>query len=179
MAGFETTIRLPADRVFEDIEARRIDIDGDGKLEVLIVESHRDKGARLAIYTGNGLMAATPYIGRRFRWLAPIGAADFDGDGAMDIAYIDRPHLAKTLRVWTYRNGGLTQTAMAQGLTNHKIGQDYISGGVRNCTGTPEMITLNANFSQIMATTLSDETLISAVIAPYLGKQSIDDALKC
>jgi hypothetical protein len=45
-------------------------------------------------------LASTPWIGQRFRWLAPVAAADLDGDGAMELAYVDRPHLARTLRVW-------------------------------------------------------------------------------
>jgi hypothetical protein len=46
------------------------------------------------------LLAATPHIGSANRWLAPIGAADLDGDGRVEIAYVDRPHLARTLRIW-------------------------------------------------------------------------------
>jgi len=46
------TIRLTQDRVFEDIQPRLVDIDQDGKREVMVVESHKTKGARLALYNG-------------------------------------------------------------------------------------------------------------------------------
>ena len=76
------------------------DIDGDGMAEVVVVETDISKGARLSEYSKDGVVATTPYIGQTHRWLAPIGFADFDGDGRIEIAYIDRPHLAKLLRLW-------------------------------------------------------------------------------
>ena len=75
------------------------------------------------------MIAATPYIGTRFRWLAPLVAADLDGDGWIEIAYIDRPHLAMVLRVWRFENGVLHPVAEASGLTNHQFGADVIEGG--------------------------------------------------
>jgi hypothetical protein len=77
-------------------------------------------------------------IGQRNRWLAPIGAADLDGDGRVEIAYVDRPHLARTLRVWRSRPGGtLTEIATATGLTNHRIGEAFITGGIRDARRGP------------------------------------------
>jgi hypothetical protein len=119
-------ITLPETEVFEDLAPRLADLDGDGRAEIIVVQSHRDLGARLVVYglTPDGqnlrLLAATPNIGQRNRWLAPIGAADLDGDGRVEIAYIDRPHLARTLRVWRYAGGTLTAIAAATGLTNHR-----------------------------------------------------------
>ncbi len=74
-------LRLPANRVFEDTAPRLVDLEGDGAPEVVVVESDASAGARLAVYDADGLVAATPFIGTRFRWLAPVGAADLDGDG--------------------------------------------------------------------------------------------------
>src|SRR5690606_28377321 len=80
-------IVLPPDRVFEDLTPRLADLDGDGAPEVITVETDLTLGARLAIYGESGLIAATPFIGRPHRWLAPLGAADLDGDGRVEIAY--------------------------------------------------------------------------------------------
>ncbi|WP_338550758.1 FG-GAP repeat domain-containing protein [Roseovarius phycicola] len=173
------TIRLPQDRVFEDIKPRLVDIDQDSKREVMVVESHKTKGARLALYNGGGLIAATPYIGTRFRWLAPLGAADLDGDGHIEVAYIDRPHLAKTLRVWRFQDGALIEIATLPGLTNHKIGWDFIPGGVRTCDEQPEMILASANWSRIMAVSLIDGTLHAKDIGPYTDPESLNTALRC
>ena len=151
------SVRLPQDHVFEDIEPRLVDIDLDGLTEVMVVETSVHTGAQLAIYNASGeQIAATPHIGTRFRWLAPIGAADLDGDGHVEIAYIDRPHLAKTLRIWRYRKGNLTEIAALSGLTNHKIGEDFISGGIRNCGTGPELILASADWSRVIAVSYSD-----------------------
>lgn len=172
-------LRLPETRVFEDFEPRIVDVDGDGTMEVMVVETDLALGARLAIYHGSGLYGATPYIGRTHRWLAPIGAADMDGDGYVEIAYIDRPHLARTLRVWRFDDGEMTLIAEATGLTNHKIGEVDIGGGMRVCGTTVEAITANANWSRIIATRLVDGRLISRDVGPHTGRASLTAALAC
>ena len=142
---------LPDARVFEDIAPRLWDVTGDGKAEVVVVEAHQDLGARLAVWTAQGRVATTPHIGTRFRWLAPVGAADLDGDGAMEIAFVDRPHLAKTLRVWRYANGRLREVGRLRGVSNLQIGWDYIIGGLRNCADGPEMVLASGDWRRLLA----------------------------
>ena len=177
--GRRLTMRLPESLVFEDVAPRLADLDGDGAPEVITVESSLTQGARLAIYGPAGRISATPHIGQRNRWLAPIGAADMDGGGAMEIAYIDRPHLAKTLRLWRYRDRQLTEIATINGLTNHKIGWDHIPGGIRNCGSGPEIITANGDWSNVMATRMAGGDLIMRPLVPYAGPDSLNKALTC
>lgn len=172
-------IRLPQTRVFEDIEARLVDVDGDGQLEAMVVESHQNKGARLSFYNGGGLIAATPYIGQRNRWLAPIGLADLDGDGHVEIGYIDRPHLAKTLRIWRFERGALRELAAHEGLTNHKIGWDVIASGIRECGDGPEMITADADWRHVIATRFDGKEISTRRIDTYESRASIAQALSC
>ncbi|WP_037307540.1 FG-GAP repeat domain-containing protein [Ruegeria halocynthiae] len=173
----EYTIRLPEERVFEDIKPRLVDVDNDGKREAMVVESHRDKGARLAIYNGGGLIAATPYIGTRFRWLAPIGAVDLDGDGHIEIAYIDRPHLAKVLRIWRFKDSSLTEITALPGLTNHRIGENFITGGTRNCGAGPELVVASTDWQNIVSVRYDDgwarETL------SRFSPTAMDQAMAC
>ena len=172
-------IRLPQERVFEDTEPRLVDVDGDGAPEVVVVESHRDQGARLAIYNATGLVAATPYIGQRNRWLAPVAVADLDGDGAIELAYIDRPHLAKTLRIWRFSDGKLSQIAALEGLTNHRIGERDIAGGLRNCDAGPEMIVARWDWQQLMAVRFDGTALYAREIGHHHGRSSFARALVC
>ncbi|MEM8654872.1 MAG: VCBS repeat-containing protein [Pseudomonadota bacterium] len=141
---------LPQDHVFEDVAPRLADLDGDGTPEVLVVETDMRAGGALAVYGAGGKITETPHIGTRNRWLAPLGAADLDGDGAIEVAYVDRPHLAKTLRIWRYEDGTLTEVADVAGVTNHRIGEVDIAGGIRTCNGTPEMILATANWSDLV-----------------------------
>jgi hypothetical protein len=170
---------LPQDRVFEDVAPRLADVDGDGTPEVVVVETRVSEGAQLAIYDHTGKIAATPHIGRTNRWLAPIGVADLDGDGVIEVAYIDRPHLAKTLRVWRFAGGALVPVADLPGLTNHRIGEADIGGGIRDCGQGPQMITANADWSRVMATTLRDGQLTSRDIGVHVDRRSFATALAC
>lgn len=172
-------LTLPETSVFEDLAPRLADLDGDGAPELITVESHMKLGARLAIYGESGLIAAAPHIGRRNRWLAPLGAADLDGDGRMELAYIDRPHLAKTLRIWRFDSGRLIHVADRGGLTNHRIGEDFISGGIRDCGQGPEIVTANGNWSRVMISRLAGGHISSRDAGPYENKASLVAALDC
>jgi hypothetical protein len=174
-----TIIRLPEERVFEDTEPRVVDVDGDGRAEVVVVETHRDQGARLAIYNARGLVAATPYIGQRNRWLAPVAAADLDGDGAVELAYIDRPHLAKTLLVWRFGAGRLTQVASLDGFTNHRIGERDIAGGLRDCGTGPEMVVASADWQRLVGIRFTGTSLVAHDIGPHRDRRSFSAALAC
>lgn len=180
----DISITLDEQHVFEDIAPRLADIDNNGTAEVITVRSHQNKGAQVAIYTlGNEstleLLATTPYIGTANRWLAPVGIADFNNDGVMDIAFVDRPHLAKKLRVWSYKDSELKEIASKGGYSNHRIGEAFISGGIRLCNGTTEMITADAYWQRILSTKLINGELLSEDIGTFNGTASLTMALQC
>ena len=95
------------------------------------------------------------------------------------IAYVDRPHLARTLRIWRFVNNTLTHVADQPGLTNHRIGEDHISGGIRTCNGQPEVITANADWTRLVASTLSNGRITIRDIGPHTGPASFSAALAC
>ena len=177
--GGSVTIRLGPDSVFEDTAPRLVDLDGDGRDEVMVVESHQTLGARLAVYDRDGLIAATPHIGQRFRWLAPLGAADLDGDGRVEIAYVDRPHLARILRVWRLEAGALREVASLGDVTNHRFGAPEISGGIRRCDGPPEIIAASADWRSLLAIRLIDGTLSARVLSSDTSPHGFAAALSC
>jgi hypothetical protein len=177
--GRAVTVTLPDSKIFEDTAPRLVDVDGDGDAEVIAVETTNTVGARLTVWDQTGVIAATPNIGRRNRWLAPIGAADLDGDGKVEIAYIDRPHLARLLRVWRFDQGQLVLVAERDGLTNHRIGDEEILSGLRDCGDGPEMVTVNRDWSRLMASTLSGGSIAVQDIGPYRGPASLRAALAC
>ncbi len=131
-SGFGTTeIVLPPDAVFEDLEPRLADLDGDGQEEILVVRSTFDHGAALVAYgiVGDALVekaAATP-IGTPNRWLNPVGVADLDGDGQPEIMAVDTPHIGGTLRVWRLESGRLSEFAALSGFSNHVIGSTELA----------------------------------------------------
>lgn len=157
-------VRLPKDMVFEDIAPRLWDVTGDGRPEVVVVETSLQRGARLAVWsvdakTGRpGRLAATPFIGRPHRWLAPVAAADLDGDGRIEIAYVDRPHLARNLVILRLEGGGLREVSQLPGLTAHRIGDTQISAATRSCPGgRSEILLPDADWQRLMAVTLAPD----------------------
>lgn len=178
-AGRTLRIRLPDARVFEDTEPRLADLDGDGAPEVITVESHVDRGSRLAVYGTGGLIGATDWIGRRFRWLAPLGVADLDGDGRMELAYVDRPHLARTLRIVRLDGARLVGAAALGGVTNHRIGDKDISGGIRDCGEGPEMIVSTPDWTRLLSVVFREGRLAARDIGPLNSAASFSAALRC
>jgi len=183
------TYRLPEGRVFEDIVPHCADIDGDGFNEIVVVESDAAMGAQLAVYGAErdlnrrvarmAKIAATPPIGRAYRWLAFAGIADFDGDGRLDIAYVETPHIGGILRIWTLRDGKLVEIASDPGYSNHRIGQNFITGGVRDCGNGPELVLPDASWSRTFVVWLGGGVIESAVLAEDANPETIARALGC
>jgi hypothetical protein len=166
-------VTLPISEVYEDTAPRLADLNGDGNAEIVTIQSNQSQGARLVIYgiTENGqsiqIYAETDPIGQRFRWLAPVGMADFNADGVMDIAYIDRPHLAFLLRIITLHPTGprgfdIEQISFETGFTNHINGDDFLMGGLRDCGPRPEMVLTDPTITHTYIVGLTDRNQITS-----------------
>ena len=175
----QVTIKLPQARVFEDTEARVADLDGDGHNEVIVVETDVQRGASLAIYDASGKRAATAFIGQSHRWLAPAGVGDFDGDGRIEIAFVDRPHLTRELVFLRYDRGALSEIARAAGFTNHRFGDARISGGLRRCGGRDSLILATADWARRVEVTLQGGVPQVADLGPLSRVQDLGAALVC
>ncbi len=124
---------LPINRVFEGLEPRLADVNGDNKDEVIVVESDTELGASLAVYgieAGRIVrIAATPFLGQPNRWLNPVGVGDFDGDGQADIALVATPHIGGVLRLYRIKGAKLSLFAEFPGVSTHRLGSTHIGLG--------------------------------------------------
>ena len=98
--------------------------------------------------------------------------------GGVELAYIDRPHLAKTLRIWRFERGSLSPVADEEGLTNHRIGWDFIIGGLREC-GAPEMVLASGDWRRVVAARLEQGRITTRDLGPYNGPDSVEAARAC
>ncbi len=177
--GRRVVIEAGEGHVFEDLAPRLADLDRDGRPEVIVVRTDMQRGASLAIYGAAGLITQTPPIGQTHRWLAPIGVGDFDGNGRVEIAYVETPHLGKVLKIYHYFSRELVLAASAPGFSNHRIGDNYISGGVRNCGRGDEMITADAGWRRILSTTIVGGTVTTRVVGTVAGRGSFARVMAC
>jgi hypothetical protein len=125
-AGEVLSLTLGPDAVFEDRLPRLVDLDSDGRDEVLLVKSRLTEGAALALVAvldGRlSIVAESAAIGRPNRWLNPAGAADFDGDGRIETAHVETPHIGGTLVLSRLEGARLTPLHRAAGFSNHRLG---------------------------------------------------------
>ena len=128
--GLELQLRLPKHAVFEDRIPRLADLDGDGRDEIVVVKSTLDRGAAISIIgVRNGrleIIAETQPTGSSNTWVNPAGIADFDGDGRLDIAFVQMPHVLGRLRVVTLRDGTLVETMRVEDTSNHVAGSAHL-----------------------------------------------------
>lgn len=133
IAGKRIELSLPADRVFEDVEPRFVNLNGDHTDEILVIESHLHRGASLAVYdlVGDRLVqiTSTPFLGKPNRWLNPVGVGDFDGDGSVDVALVATPHIGGHLRLYRVEGAHLSLFAEYSGVSTHQIGSTELGLG--------------------------------------------------
>jgi hypothetical protein len=121
-------LELPKQRVWEDLQPRLVDLDGDGRDEIVVIEADSERGAALVAYglpsAGSALQerARSAWLGLPFRWLNPVGFADFDGDSKLDIASITTPHIGGVLTLYRYAPPRIEPYAKVPDVSNHQMG---------------------------------------------------------
>jgi len=152
---------LPSHLVFEDRHVRLADLNNNGDDELIVVMSSLLQGAALAVFEVDHdirLLAQTPHIGLPFRWLNPAGIADYDGDGSLEIALVQKPHLTKRLEFWRLDGSSLERVAALDGFSNHRNGSrnQLMSTTIDvNNDGIPDLLIPGLNRQSLIAVTLT------------------------
>lgn len=176
--GNRHKVELPLDQVFEDRTPRLADLDGDGELEIVTIRTNIIWGSQVVVY---GLkegelthLAHSDPLGQAYRWLNIAGVVDFDGDGTMEIAAVEKPHIEGRLVVWTYRSGRLMKLAEKTGYSNHKLGLPAmdLSAVVDKPGERPYLLLPNFTRDRLEAVTLDGQELKT------LGTQALPDKIE-
>lgn len=97
----------------------------------------------------------------------------------IEVTYIDRLHLAKTLRIWRFVVGELINGADLGSFTNHRIDQRDISAGIRTCNGRPEIIVVSADRSQLVSVAFDGAEFQAETLGRDTSRPAFANAMVC
>ncbi len=124
--GKDYYVKLDSTYVFEDLQPRLADVDNDGELEFITIQSSLTQGGSVAVYKildeKLQLFVASNFIGTSSRWLNIAAIDDLDNDGKVEIAWVQTPHIGGILRIAHIENGKLIVLDEKSGVSNHRIG---------------------------------------------------------
>ena len=133
--------KLPSYSVYEDLEPRIIDLNGEEM--VLAVCAYLSAGVAIAVYrVADGKLqpvAEADPIGIPFRWLNPVGAANFVGDRVTEVA----ADLSGRLTLYQRDGTKFEREAERSGCSTHLIGSTVLDMSVIedvNGDGVPDII---------------------------------------
>ncbi len=169
-SGEISSFTVRDDFVLEDLIPRLVDVDGDGRDEIVVVRSHKEAGASLVLLglRGNRVvrLAESVAIGTANRWLNPIGAADFDGDGQVELAAVETPHIGGKLLLLKIDGRRLREVGRYMGYSTHVIGSTELEMFAvvdLNGDGVPEIILPTQDRKELRAVSFAGGKL--AVVA--------------
>lgn len=122
----EYRYELPEDSAFEDLLPRVHDINGDGLDEIILVRSRLQTGSSLLVLgIREGRLqpiAESPPLLTRAQWINPVGVADVDGDGKLELLAVHNPHDNGVLMEYRLEGKRLIPMHSIDGVSNHVLG---------------------------------------------------------
>jgi hypothetical protein len=157
-SGIAVEHRLDAGSVFEDLVPRIVDVDGDGRDEILAIRSALGRGSSLVLLSadegGINVLAETPQMGGTNRWMNPVGIGDFDGDGEIEVGAVETPHIGGVLTIYKLSRGALRPIVSRLGFSNHRMGSTELGLSVvtdANGDGVVDIVIPDASRFQVKA----------------------------
>ena len=128
--GVETVrFELPGESVFETLRPTIVDLipENPGE-EILLTVSDKNSGSRISVFSLEGeLLGSSDPIGRGFRWLHLLAAAEFGNGDAMSVAVVRTPHIGGILQFYEWYGDRLVMVSSQSNLSTHQIGSDNLN----------------------------------------------------
>jgi hypothetical protein len=116
-------IQIGPGDVIEGVAPIWVDLDGDGKREIIVTQSNVDVGSHIVVYREDGsLFASGEPIGQGFRWRHQLAVGQFIEGGSQEIAVIRTPHIGGVIELYGLEGERLEIMAVLKGYSSHQIG---------------------------------------------------------
>ncbi len=121
--------RAPA--VIEGVAALLVDLDGDGRPEIVTTESDAEVGARLVVHDLDGaLLARGEPVGRGNRWRNQLGAGPLGPDDEIELVDVETPHIGGVVQWFGLQDGELRHRSGTDSYSTHRIGSRILDQGL-------------------------------------------------
>ena len=109
--------------VIEGISPIWVDMDLDGTREIIVTQSNHVDGAKIVVYReGGSILAESAPIGKGFRWMHQIAAAQFVDGGPLELAILRTPHIGGEIEIMGLVQDRLEVQVSLSGYSTHKLG---------------------------------------------------------
>lgn len=157
---------LDSTHVFEDLQPRLADLDGDAVPEIITILTSISGGASIAVFQLKDeqltLTATNGFIGSPHRWLNIAAIDDLDNDGTVEIAWVTTPHIGGHLHIGRLEGNALVSLTDQPGVCNHQIGsRNLCLSAITVANGLKNLYLPNNEFSAILGFQWKNDTLIS------------------
>lgn len=116
-------INIAPDDVIEGIAPIWVDMNGDGRREIIVTQSNAIEGSRIVVYREDGsVLAEGASIGQGFRWIHQVAVGQFVAGGSLEIATVRTPHIGGVVEIYTLEGDQLVVVDSLSGYSSHRIG---------------------------------------------------------
>ena len=119
----ESQLEFQSPLVAEGLAPLWVDWDGDGVREIVVTLSEERSGARVAVFSEEGVeLAVGGPVGRGFSWRHVIACVDFTNNNDRELVAVRTPHIGGVVEFYALEGKAMEIVAQLSGFTSHVAG---------------------------------------------------------